>query len=229
MSIYSDIGLTTSESVAAAAAQKANSNKNATTLSQTDFLSLLTTELAYQDPTNPTDNNQMVTQLSQISTVDGINSLNNTVTGLSDMFSSSQALQVSGLVGKNVLMDQNNGYSDGTGFAGVINAGDDGATDITISVLDQAGTVVYQAAAEGTFEGNVPFAWDGCDSSGNRVPEGYYTVMANALVKGESSTVGAQVYGKVQSVVLGNKGAATSLNIVGFGNKSLSEILEVAS
>ena len=122
MSIYSDIGLSTTESVAssASAATKKMGNYN---LTQTDFLSLLTTELAFQDPTNPTDNNEMVAQLSQISTVDGINNLNTTVSGLSDVVTSQQALMVSGLVGQSVLLDKNTGYSSGTGFAGVVNTG----------------------------------------------------------------------------------------------------------
>ena len=108
MSIYSDIGLSTTESVAssASAATKKMGNYN---LTQTDFLSLLTTELAFQDPTNPTDNNEMVAQLSQISTVDGINNLNTTVSGLSDVVTSQQALMVSGLVGQSVLLDKNTG------------------------------------------------------------------------------------------------------------------------
>ena len=105
MSIYSDIGLSTTESVAssASAATKKMGNYN---LTQTDFLSLLTTELAFQDPTNPTDNNEMVAQLSQISTVDGINNLNTTVSGLSDVVTSQQALMVSGLVGQSVLIPE---------------------------------------------------------------------------------------------------------------------------
>jgi len=50
------------------------------TLSQTDFLELMTAQLKNQDPTQPIDNNQMVAQLAQLSTVDGISKLNTTVT-----------------------------------------------------------------------------------------------------------------------------------------------------
>ena len=130
-------------------------------LTQTDFLSLLTTELAFQDPTSPTDNKEMVSQLAQISTVDGINKLNGTVGGLSDIVTSQQALMVSGLVGQTVLLDQNTGYSSGTGFAGVVNTGDLGASNITVTVMDAVGSIVYQAQSEGNYEGNVPFSWNG--------------------------------------------------------------------
>ena len=228
MSIYSDIGLSTTESVAssASASTKKMGNYN---LTQTDFLSLLTTELAFQDPTNPTDNNEMVAQLSQISTVDGINNLNTTVSGLSDVVTSQQALMVSGLVGQSVLLDKNTGYSSGTGFAGVVNTGDAGASNIVISVLDQSGAVVYQAEADGTYEGNVPFAWDGTDGNGNQLPAGYYTIMSNGFINGESQALGSQVYGKVQSVVLGSGSSGTTLNVEGLGSVTLGEVLEVAS
>lgn len=226
MSIYSDIGLSTTENVAATAAQKASKTGNFN-LTQTDFLSLLTTELSFQDPTNPTDNNEMVSQLSQISTVDGINSLNTTVSDLSEVVGSQQSLMVSGLVGQSVLLDRNSGYSSGTGFAGVVNTGDQGASDITVSIFNEAGALVHQAVAPGSYTGNVPFAWNGTDSDGNELPAGYYTVMANGFINGESATIGSQVYGRVQSVVLGGGSASPSLNIEGQGSITLNDVLEV--
>jgi len=54
------------------------------TLNQNDFLQLLSTQLANQDPTKPVDNDQLVSQLAQLSTVDGIATLNKTVTGIAD-------------------------------------------------------------------------------------------------------------------------------------------------
>ena len=228
MSIYSDIGLSTSENVTAATA--VSSGKTGSyNLTQTDFLSLLTTELAFQDPTSPTDNKEMVSQLAQISTVDGINKLNGTVGGLSDIVTSQQALMVSGLVGQTVLLDQNTGYSSGTGFAGVVNTGDLGASNITVTVMDAVGSIVYQAQSEGNYEGNVPFSWNGTDINGNQVSNGYYTVMATGMVNGKSQAIGTQVYGKVQSVVLGSGCSEATLNVEGFGTVSLNDVLEVGS
>jgi flagellar basal-body rod modification protein FlgD len=89
--------------------------------------------------------------------------------------------------------------------------------------------VVYQAQSEGHYEGNVPFSWSGTDVNGNQVPDGYYTVMATGMVNGESQTIGTQVYGKVQSVVLGSGSSEATLNVEGFGTVSLNDVLEVAS
>ena len=225
MSIYGDIGLTTS--LTSTSTSKTGSNSS--TLTQSDFLSLLTTQLSYQDPTKPVDNSQMVNQMAQISTVSGISSLNDSVSNLSTIVTSSQALMASSLVGQKVLLPSNTGYlSTGGSMSGVVATGT-GASDLTLSIKNAAGSVVYQNTISGDQVGNVPFNWDGKDSSGNTLPEGKYTVSVNGLVNGKSQELSGLLYGKVNSVTLGSSSTATSLNINGLGSISLSKILEIAN
>ena len=227
MSIYSDIGLTTS--TASTATSATTSKKKSSTLTQEDFLSLLTTQLSYQDPTKPVDNAQMVSQMAQISTVDGITSLNSSVSNLSTVVTSSQALMASSLVGQKVLLPTSTGYiTDGTGMSGVVATGE-GASDLTISIKNSSGAVVYQTNISGEQAGNVPFNWDGKDSKGNSLPEGKYTVSATGLVDGKSQALSGLVYGKVNSVTLDSSSTTTALNINGLGSVKLSNILEVSS
>lgn len=227
MSIYSDIGLSTTTATSTAAA--ASTGSSSTELTQSDFLSLLTTELAYQDPTNPTDNTQMVSQMSQISTVNGITQLNSTVSSLSSVVTSSQALMASGLVGQKVLVNSDTGYSAGNGISGVIPTGDTGASNLTINVTDSTGALVYSAYAEGDYSGNVPFSWDGIDNAGNKCANGYYTISANGIVNGLSTALSSQVYGNVQSVITGSGSSSTTLNLEGLGKYSIDEVLEIAN
>ena len=70
---------------------------------------------------------------------------------------------------------------------------------------------------------------DGTDGNGNQLPAGYYTIMSNGFINGESQALGSQVYGKVQSVVLGSGSSGTTLNVEGLGSVTLGEVLEVAS
>lgn len=227
MSIYGDIGLTTSSTSASTSTSKTGSSSS--TLTQSDFLSLLTTQLSYQDPTKPVDNSQMVNQMAQISTVSGISSLNDSVSNLSTIVTSSQALMASSLVGQKVLLPSNTGYlSEGGSMTGVVATGT-GASDLTLSIKNAADSVVYQSSISGDQVGNVPFSWDGKDSSGNTLPEGKYTVSVNGLVDGKSQELSGLLYGKVNSVTLGSSSTSTSLNINGLGSISLSKILEVAS
>ena len=226
MSIYSDIGLKSSTSTTASST---TSKEKSSSLTQEDFLSLLTTQLAYQDPTKPVDNAQMVSQMAQISTVDGITSLNSSVSNLSTVVTSSQALMASSLVGQKVLLPSSTGYiTSGAGMSGVVATGE-GASDLTISIKNSSGAVVYQTNVSGEQAGNVPFNWDGKDSKGNALPEGKYTVSATGLVDGKSQELSGLVYGKVNSVTLGSSSTSTALNINGLGSVKLSNILEVSS
>ncbi len=68
------------------------------------FLKLLVTQLKNQDPLNPVDNAQMTSQMAQISTVGGIQSLNTSITGLNTSVLQMQALQGAALVGRDVML-----------------------------------------------------------------------------------------------------------------------------
>ena len=72
-------------------------------LSQEDFFALLTEQLANQDPTKPVDNDQMVSQMTQFTTADGINKLNEKFETFATSMTSNQALQASSLIGQDVF------------------------------------------------------------------------------------------------------------------------------
>ena len=57
------------------------------------FMQLLVTQLKNQNPLSPQDNGAFVAQLAQFSSLEGINTLNDSVNAISSNFSSSQALQ----------------------------------------------------------------------------------------------------------------------------------------
>jgi flagellar basal-body rod modification protein FlgD len=71
------------------AIQQSGSNQQ---LGQQAFLKLLVTQLTNQDPLQPQDQSQMLAQLAQFSTVEGVNNL----------ASSQSKLQAAGLLGKTV-------------------------------------------------------------------------------------------------------------------------------
>src|SRR5208282_6043538 len=68
-------------------------------LGGTDFLTLMLAQLKNQDPTSPVDSNTFLSQLAELSEVQGITSLNTSFSALSSSLSSSQALQASSLLG----------------------------------------------------------------------------------------------------------------------------------
>ncbi len=58
---------------------------------QSSFLTLLVAQLKNQDPTNPMENNELTSQLAQISTVSGIEKLNTTLGSISGQIDNSQS------------------------------------------------------------------------------------------------------------------------------------------
>src|SRR5258708_13002617 len=81
----------------------AGAANSATTLGGTNFLTLMLAQLKNQDPTSPVDSNTFLTQLAQLSEVQGITQLNTSFSTLSSSLSPSQALQASSLLGHKVL------------------------------------------------------------------------------------------------------------------------------
>lgn len=228
MSIYSDIGLTTSSSTSSTSSASSKTT-GSDSLSQADFLELLTTQLSYQDPTKPVDNAEMVSQMAQISTVSGLTSLNNTVNTMSSSMTSSQALMASSLVGQTALVNSSSSYlTSGNTLSGVVPTGTDGAKDLTLSIVNSAGEVVREYSSTGDVSGNVPFTWDGKDSNGTAAASGTYTVKANGLVNGVSQDLTAQLYGQVESVTLGNTTKPTTVALQGLGSYQLSQLLEIS-
>lgn len=227
MSIYSDIGLKTTTNTSSSTSVSGSSGSDS--LSQADFMKLLTAQLAYQDPTKPVDNTEMVSQMAQISSVSGITSLNNTVNTMSSSLTSSQALMASSLVGQKALVNTNSGdLIQGNTMSGIIPTGTTGASDLSLSIVDSAGAVVRQYTSSGAVSGDIPFAWDGKDSNGNDAPSGHYTVKANGMVSGISQDLSPQMYGQVESVTLGNSTTPTTVALQGLGSYKLSQLLEIS-
>jgi flagellar basal-body rod modification protein FlgD len=62
------------------------------TLGQTDFLRLMTTQLREQDPFNPVDNQAMVAQMAQFSSVAGISEMNVSLRSIAEQIAEQTAL-----------------------------------------------------------------------------------------------------------------------------------------
>src|SRR4249920_3412794 len=71
------------------------------------FLKLLVAQMSNQDPLNPMDSAQVTSQMAQISTVQGVQTLNKTVSGLDNQFTQLQTMQGAALVGHDVATDGN--------------------------------------------------------------------------------------------------------------------------
>jgi flagellar basal-body rod modification protein FlgD len=197
-------------------------------LTQEDFFSLLTAELAHQDPTEPTDNNEMISQMTAFSTTDGVANLNDQFTSFAATMSSGQALQASSLVGRSVLVDDNVfGLSEGDDVIGKI-VTDQNASNINIYVENTAGEIIQTVAVGDMAAGEASFTWNGLDGNGDPAPTGAYRFRVAGLVDGQASELQAMTYRKVDSVTLAGAGGDIVLNLNGGTSMALQDVVEVS-
>lgn len=195
-------------------------------LTMDDFLTLMTAQLQNQDPLNPTDSNQFLAQLSELSTVEGISQLNTSMTTLSNAMLSSQALTSAALVGHGILAPADAAtFTTGQTLSGAVQV-PTGATSVLVTVSNAAGAVVSQQAVPAA-AGLQNFSWNGNTSDGKAAPSGTYSVTANAVVGGKSQTASTFINGTVSSVTLGASGESPTLNTPQLGPIALSSVQQI--
>lgn len=203
----------------------ATTTKSAVQESEDRFLKLLVTQMKNQDPLNPLDNAEVTSQMAQLSTVTGIEKLNDAVKALSDSFLAGQSLQAAGLVGHSVMIPGNKlELSSGAAYAGVDLS--QAVDKLTVKIKDATGAVIHTAELGAQDEpGSIPFQWDGATDSGATAPNGSYTFEVTAEQGGKKVDAVALAVGQVASVSLGVQGA--TLNVVGLGPVSLTQVKQI--
>ncbi|HWK55293.1 MAG TPA: flagellar hook assembly protein FlgD [Hyphomicrobiales bacterium] len=192
-------------------AQGATTNKQE--LGQQDFLKLLVAQMKNQDPTNPTDNSEFLSQMAQFSMVSGIDKMNGAFQGIASGFYATQALQAATLVGREVLADTDTVLlEEGASVGGVIQV-PELADGLNLQVRDATGKLVRTIMTTGFGSGSNDFRWDGNDEQGRAVAPGAYTVRATVLVEGEQLALPVQLYQRVESVAMDRAGTQVQLQL----------------
>ena len=217
-------------------------DKNNGALTQADFFALLTQQLAYQDPTKPVENDQMIAQMTNFTMADGIGSLNESFKGFAESMTSNQALQASSLVGRSVLTQSDEIVFTGETLSrGTIEL-DKAATMMKVRIENEKGQLVQIFSVENPKVGKNEFIWDGTymeSGAGSadtidgelseRVKAGVYKVKVEvSYTDGTNASLPANVYSPVGSVSLNGTGGGVTLNLLGLGPVKLSDVLEVS-
>ena len=133
---------------------------------QDRFLKLLVAQLNNQDPMNPLDNAQMTTQMAQINTVTGIQTLNLSMQTMAEQFTTMQTLQGISMIGRSVFAEGSRmSFADdmGTGTFDLAGA----ATNVKVEVVTPGGVVVGTIDMGAQEQGRREFEWDASKYSGN--------------------------------------------------------------
>ncbi|GAA0756666.1 flagellar hook assembly protein FlgD [Ideonella azotifigens] len=123
------------------------------------FLKLLVTQMQNQDPLNPLDNAQVTSQMAQISTVTGLETLNTTVGGLNTQFLQMQTMQGAALVGHEVAYEGNTltqAAGKGSGGFEISSASD----EVKVEIQTADGTTLDTVTMKNLEAGRHDFNWD---------------------------------------------------------------------
>jgi flagellar basal-body rod modification protein FlgD len=160
------------------------------------FLTLLTTQLQNQSPTDPLDANQMTNQLVQFASVEQQIAMNQNLERLIGLQQASQLTASAPLMGRRVEVEADQlPLQNGRGEVRLPVAGTARYAEITVS--DTSGRTLRQQFVE---LGTTPTAWnwDGRDISGRTLTDGTYRVsVAGRGVNGEAVALPFTVAGTV--------------------------------
>jgi flagellar basal-body rod modification protein FlgD len=193
-------------------------------LGQEEFLKILVAQMNNQDPTNPADNTQFLSQMAQFSMVSGINSLG---TSMDDMLRSAQvskSMQASSLVDREVLVETDVvKFSAGRMIEGQIPAFP-GATDVNVQVRDMFGNLIKTIPTTDIGNQRIGFTWDGISERGELVSPDKYVITARALVGARQFDMPVFNFVKVEGVKINPVTNAVDLKLENGATTNLSQI-----
>lgn len=231
---FDALNKSTAEASAAAKTAAADATrtvaKKQTSLGQAEFLKLMTTQMTHQDPNNPMQNGEFLSQMAQFGTVSGIQDLQKSFATFASSINSDQALQAASLVGRDVTITSDQGVlAVGGDIAGTVNL-TSSTPDLKLAITNAAtGEMVKTIDLGNQSSGNIPFVWDGMNSVGTLANPGTYKIVASAPVDGKNTAFTTDINSKVESVVMANaaKGTGMQINLAGGNTVDFGKVKQI--
>ena len=186
----------------ASSAVTAESSDSSSSLSQVDFLTLLTTQMEYQDPTNPVDNAEMINQMTAYSSLDEQAQTNKSLDTIIEQLSSISAISSSGYLGQDVIAD--GGVVEveaGVASEVTLQLGDDAAL-LSINIYDSDGNIVDTREFTNVSTTQTQYGQNELNPDGKLSADGTYYLDATAYDENGASV----------SVSLSSVGTVTAVN-----------------
>jgi len=152
-------------------------------LDKDSFMKLLLVELQYQDPTEPMDSEKILTQTSQLATLESAGNTNKTMEALVKQLSNNMDMGALGAIGKMASLGSNAVTLPKDGMAKFEIYFKEEIKTGNLTITDKNNNVVKEISLneQAGKQGVLAFQWDGMSDSGEQLPEGYYSVKSNYL------------------------------------------------
>ncbi len=188
------------------------------------FLKMFMTQLKYQDPTSPVDNDKMAQQMAMFTQIEQSVTTNQYLEKMVARGDDRSQLAYS-MIGKTVSADKASLFHDKlstTEFS--VDLPKDAST-MKVEILDEAGEVVKEIDLNSRKEGKVDVRWDGATSDGRAAMSGryYYSVKANDS-NGNKIEIDTKLEGRVSGIT---KSGGDTFLLVGDRKVNMNEVTTV--
>jgi flagellar basal-body rod modification protein FlgD len=194
-------------------------------LGKDDFMQLLLTELQYQDPTDPMDSDKILTQTSELATLESADNTNKALENLTKQLNSNSDLGAISAIGKmgslgtnNITLSDDNNPTFDLYFKHDIQSG-------SVTITDNQNNVVKTITLTPQNSGTYSFNWDGTDEAGDRLPAGSYSITSN-YTDGQSSYKTAYGVYPIESVKFDSGNALLKMGSNYYPLDSVKEIYQ---
>lgn len=184
------------------------------------FMQLLVAQIQNQDPLNPTDGTEYVSQLAQLTQVQSMETMSKLMANNAVLMDNLQTLATGNLVGQKVMVQTDTVETDGsTNIDGRLTL-DHAANTVTVIVKDESGNetkIELGKQEKGTVDFNI-------DPDALGLKEGKYTL--SVVTDTEETKVPIEIGGVVNNVRIPLDGSPTLLNITGIGEVAYNNITQ---
>ena len=157
--------------------------KDNTALGKDDFMKLLLVQLQYQDPTAPMDADKILTQTSQLASLESSNNTKDALTKLTKAMGSTNQFSTIAAIGKTADLGSDAiSHEKGSSSTFEVYFPKD-VEQGTVSITDRSGTTVGTLDVGTNPAGVYKFTWDGLNASGTTIDSGIYSVNADYVDK----------------------------------------------
>ncbi len=191
------------------------SNSATKSLGQQDFLRLMVAQIQHQDPTSFQVNNE------------GVNQMQESMQQMANSLQSNQALQASALVGRKVMIPNDQLTLDNAGDPQISIDIPSDPSILFASIYSESGKLLKRISLAHAKPGLFHFSWDGTNEDCKRLADGTYKLEVRGVFGGEESTLKTMTFANVDSVSFRPNEEGLTLNVAGIGPVAFNQVRQI--